>query len=143
LQIFNPATLDGDELTQEFCGACHRGFEQVLNLPGQDGINNIRYQPYRIFNSPGHKGDERISCVACHNPHDGLEHDVLFYDSKCLACHRVSGAAKTSVRPAPPCPVSNTRCVVCHMQKIDLPGAHATFTDHWIRVVKDQRVPTE
>jgi len=143
LQIFNPAKLDSDELTQEFCGACHRGFEQVLNLPGQDGINNIRYQPYRIFNSPGHKGDERISCIACHNPHDGLEHDVGFYDSKCLVCHRVSAAAKTSVRPAPPCPVSNTRCVVCHMQKVDLPGAHATFTDHWIRVVKDQRVPTE
>ena len=141
LQIFNPAKLDSDELTQEFCGACHRGFEQVLNLPGQDGINNIRYQPYRIFNSPGHKGDERISCIACHNPHDGLEHDVGFYDSKCLVCHRVSAA--TSVRPAPPCPVSNTRCVVCHMQKVDLPGAHATFTDHWIRVVKDQRVPTE
>ncbi len=143
LQIFRPEMLDSDELTQEFCGACHRGFEQVLSLPAQDGINNVRYQPYRIFNSPGHRGDARISCVACHNPHQRLERDENFYDTKCLACHRTkTDTIKTVARSAPVCPASNTRCVSCHMQKIDLPGAHATFTDHWIRVVKPgEQVP--
>jgi len=143
LQIFMPEKLDSDELTQEFCGACHRGFEQVLSLPGQDGINNIRYQPYRIFNSPGHKGDVRISCVACHNPHNRLERDESFYDAKCLACHLTkSDPVKTIARSAPACPSSDTRCVSCHMQKVDLPGAHAVFTDHWIRVVKPgEQVP--
>jgi hypothetical protein len=143
LQIFEPEKLESDELTQEFCGACHRGFEQVMGLPGQDGINNIRYQPYRIFNSAGHKGDARISCVACHNPHDRLERDESFYDAKCLACHLTkTDKARTIERSAPPCPVSNTRCVSCHMPKIDLPGAHAVFTDHWIRVAKaGQQVP--
>ncbi len=135
--------MDSDDLVQEFCGACHRGFEQVLSLPGQDGINNIRYQPYRIFNSPGHKGDERISCVACHNPHDRLERDEAFYDAKCVACHRTKiEDVKIGRRSAPACPVSKTQCVSCHMQKVELPGAHATFTDHWIRVVKaDQPIP--
>jgi Cytochrome c554 and c-prime len=137
LQIFNPASMDSDDLTQEFCGACHRGFEQVLHLPGQDGINNVRYQPYRIFNSRGHKGDERISCVSCHNPHDRLESDVAFYDAKCLACHLTSrDDLKTARRSAPACPVSKTQCATCHMQKIEIPGAHARFTDHWIRVIK-------
>src|SRR5437660_12524639 len=72
LQILNPAMLDSEVLTEEFCGACHRGFEQVLSFPNQDGINNIRYQPYRLCNSRGHNGDARISGVACHNPHDRL-----------------------------------------------------------------------
>ena len=145
LQIFSPERLDSDELTQEFCGACHRGFEQVLGLPGQDGINNVRYQPYRIFNSPGHKGDPRISCIACHDPHDRLEHDETFYDPKCTACHRTKDdKQKADARSAPACPLRSDRCVSCHMQKIDLPGAHATFTDHWIRVVKPgERVPTD
>jgi hypothetical protein len=143
LQIFTPEDLESDELTQEFCGACHRGFEQVLSLPGQDGINNVRYQPYRIFNSPGHTGDKRISCVACHNPHDRLEHDDSFYTAKCLACHRTNvEKTRDAARAAPPCPQSNQRCASCHMQKVELRGAHASFTDHWIRVVKTgDRIP--
>jgi Cytochrome c554 and c-prime len=137
LKIFPPASIDGDELSQELCGACHRSFEDVLALPGQDGINNIRYQPYRIFNSPGHRGDQRISCIACHNPHDRLEWDVSFYDAKCLACHLTkTNTVKSAARSAPACPASNNKCVSCHMQKIDLPGAHGTFTDHWIRVIR-------
>jgi len=27
-------------------------------------------------------------------------------------------------------------CVTCHMEKLEVPGTHAVFTDHWIRVVK-------
>ena len=137
LQIFNPAKMDGDELTQEFCGACHVSFEKALLMPKQGGINNIRYQPYRIFNSQGHRSDPRVSCIACHDPHDKLERDAGFYDEKCLACHLVSrGERKTATRSAPACPVSKRQCVTCHMQKIELPGSHGNFTDHWIRIVK-------
>jgi formate-dependent nitrite reductase cytochrome c552 subunit len=32
--------------------------------------------------------------------------------------------------------VAKTNCVGCHMPKIDLPGAHAKFTDHQIRIVR-------
>jgi hypothetical protein len=137
LQIFNPAKLDGDELSQEFCGACHVSFEKALLMPKQGGENNLRYQPYRIFNSRGHSGDARISCVACHDPHEKLVEDVAFYDSKCLACHLTTrDQVKTAARSAAACPVSRQKCTTCHMPKIDLPGAHAKFTDHWIRIVK-------
>ena len=137
LQIFNPAKLDADELAQEFCGACHVGFEKALLMPQQGGANNLRYQPYRIFNSRGHSGDQRISCTACHDPHDKLNQDSAFYDSKCLACHLSDrGQAKTATRAAPACPVSKRDCATCHMPKIELPGAHNKFTDHWIRVVQ-------
>ncbi|MGA9995885.1 MAG: multiheme c-type cytochrome [Pyrinomonadaceae bacterium] len=144
LQIFNPGKLDAFDLMQEFCGSCHRSFDNVMLMPGQGGINNIRFQPYRIFNSPGHfKNDPRISCTACHNPHDKLEHDTAFYDSKCLACHLTSvKEAKTERRNAPACPVSRQQCASCHMPKVLVPETHAEFTDHWIRIVKpDSPVP--
>ena len=137
-RIFNPGELNGLELSQEFCGSCHVGFDKAMLMPGQGGPNNIRFQAYRIFNSPGHRGgDPRISCVACHDPHRDVERAPAFYDSKCLACH-VSDAkeAKTKERAAAACPVAKTECVKCHMPKVEIPETHARFTDHWIRTVR-------
>jgi hypothetical protein len=34
------------------------------------------------------------------------------------------------------CVVGTENCVTCHMAKIEVPGTHATFTDHWIRIVR-------
>jgi hypothetical protein len=137
LQIFNPAKLDADGLSQEFCGACHVSFEKALLMPKQGGSINLRYQPYRIFNSRGHNGDARISCVACHDPHDKLAEDAASYDSKCLACHLTTrDQVKTAARSAAACSVSKQQCTTCHMPKIELPGGHGKFSDHWIRIVK-------
>ncbi|HST50734.1 MAG TPA: multiheme c-type cytochrome [Pyrinomonadaceae bacterium] len=137
-QIFNPASLDALELSQEFCGACHQSFDSVMSLENQGGAANIRFQPYRIFNSPGHLvNDKRMSCTACHDPHDRLQHDEAFYDSKCMACHLSnSKEPKTALRSAPACPLSTKQCASCHMPKVELPGMHFKFTDHWIRIVK-------
>jgi hypothetical protein len=137
-QIFNPGTLDGISLSQEFCGSCHRGFGQVMQLPAQGGANNIRFQPYRIFNSRGHnKRDPRISCTACHDPHEEIKRDAAFYDARCLACHLADAKdAKTAARAAAACPVGRQQCAGCHMPKVEQPEMHSMFTDHWIRVVK-------
>jgi len=137
-QIFNPGGLGGHELSQSFCGTCHTSFEQAMLQPGQSGINNIRFQPYRMFNSRGHNtNDSRISCLGCHNPHEKLQKDTAYYDQKCLACHLTTAKdTKTERRSAAPCPVSTNKCSTCHMPKIDFPGMHAEFTDHWIRIVK-------
>jgi hypothetical protein len=137
-QIFNPGELNALDLSQEFCGSCHLGFNRAMLLPEQGGVNNIRFQAYRIFNSPGHRGgDRRTACVACHDPHRMLEHEATSYDSKCFACHLSnSKEAKTKARAANACPVSTKECVTCHMPKIEIPGMHAKFTDHWIRIVK-------
>jgi len=137
-QIFNPGGLGGQELSQSFCGTCHTSFEQAMLLPGQSGINNIRFQPYRLFNSRGHNtSDPRISCLGCHNPHEHLQKDSAYYDQKCLACHLATAKeTKTERRNAPACPVSVKKCASCHMPKVELSGMHAEFTDHWIRIVK-------
>lgn len=138
LQIFNPGKLDPSSLSQDFCGTCHCSFDQVMLMPAQGGVNNIRFQPYRMFNSRGHNRlDARTSCLACHDPHDSLEHNAAFYDSKCLACHlKNPGEAKTDKRTAAACPVGKQQCSTCHMPKLEIPGTHFKFTDHWIRIVK-------
>lgn len=137
LQIFNPRTLDSISLSQEFCGTCHRGFLQVMQMPAQGGFQNVRFQAYRMFNSKGHNQiDSRISCIACHDPHDKLQHEASFYDSKCLACHSSNPQARTETRVARACPVGRQQCATCHMPKVEIPGTHTSFTDHWIRVVK-------
>ena len=84
-QIFNPGGLGGHELSQSFCGTCHTSLSRRC-LPAQSGINNIRFQPYRIFNSRGHNtNDPRIGCLACHNPHEKLQTPRITTGSVCLS----------------------------------------------------------
>lgn len=144
--IANLRALSTEEQSN-FCGACHRTWDQVMLLPGRGGIDNVRFQPYRLTNSRCYDTeDRRISCTACHNPHEELKRVPAAYDSKCMACHVANSSslktAQASTRPASPCPVETKNCVTCHMQKIELPGAHFKFTDHHIRVVRpNDRVP--
>ena len=151
MYIFNPKTLDAESLSQEFCGACHRGVDTVAMMPDLGGINNVRFQPYRLFNSRGHDPkDARFACTVCHDPHEDLKQEDTAYDAKCTTCHAPHGAeqatgekniAITGRRAAvssvgKSCPVASERCVSCHMSKVELPGAHFKFTDHRIRIAR-------
>ena len=141
--IFNPAVLGGDELSQEFCASCHRGSDEFGLLSSME-INNVRFQPYRIFHSKCYSDDRRIGCTACHNPHEPLSQNAGSYDQKCLACH--ASKEKPAVVKAEPgnqnlavaCKVGTKDCVSCHMPKIGPPAAHFKFTDHYIRIVKNK-----
>jgi hypothetical protein len=115
-----------------FCGQCHRSWSEVVRSR-LFGEMNVRFQPYRLASSKCFDGsDRRISCAACHDPHVELVTADKTYDSKCQACH----AAPSAKVAAKPCPVARTGCVSCHMPKVQLPGGHQTFTDHFIRVVQ-------
>ena len=112
-----------------FCGQCHRTWATVLRMR-VFGPLNVRFQPYRLENSKCFLGnDQRISCTACHNPHEDPVRETAAYDSKCLACHGKGGQYKG-------CPVGSRDCASCHMPKVELPGGHVKFTDHMIRVVR-------
>jgi len=125
-----------------FCGRCHRTWETVVRNRWK-GPAFVRFQPYRLQISRCFAADDaRISCISCHNPHQPVSQDQAFYDKKCLACH---GEAKPAVKTvaasaalpmAKACPVAKEKCSTCHMPKVELPGGHAQFTDHFIRVVK-------
>ena len=122
------AALSADE-TSELCGKCHRTWAQIA-VSGPRGVNNVRFQPYRLANSKCFDpADARIRCTACHDPHGPLETNLASYDAKCGACH--SAGQHTKV-----CKVAAKNCAGCHMPKIDLPGAHAKFTDHQIRIAR-------
>ena len=146
-RIFNPGAMTPDELSQEFCGSCHRSAEAVMTNKPLNGIVSVRFQPYRLFTSSGHDPDDpRLGCTACHNPHSHLVEDDARYDEKCLACHRSAASLKSAEvaraeeeegRSGKPCPVSPSACVSCHMPKVDVPGTHFKFTDHRIRIARE------
>jgi len=123
-----------------FCGQCHRTWDTVVRNRWWGSLN-VRFQPYRLANSRCFIGnDPRIKCTSCHNPHQDLPRDDAAYDPACLACHGPAVRLKkvsTAGAPVPkPCPVAKSRCVSCHMAKVELPGSHSIFTDHDIRIVR-------
>ena len=132
--IFNPGLMSGDELTQQFCAACHRGAEEFSRLQALE-INNVRFQPYRIFRSKCYSDDRRIACTACHNPHEPLREEAAYYDKRCLECHSLRDK-NAKAGDGKSCPVADKDCTSCHMPKVEVPAAHFKFTDHFIRVVK-------
>lgn len=140
--ILNPRKLNPSD-SVDFCGACHRTAWDVA-LANPVGIANVRFQPYRLEKSRcWGRGDVRLTCMACHDPHQPLVRNAEAYDKQCLSCHRskigaVQGAAPAVAgdHPGKACPLSANRCVTCHMPKYEIPGSHAQFTDHWIRTVR-------
>ena len=139
--------MSSEEISN-FCGQCHRTWEMVVRNHTR-GVVNVRFQPYRLANSKCFDGaDPRISCIACHDPHQNLVRNDSAYDGKCLACHATKDSSNAGVKPvaalqaagthanAKACPVATSNCVSCHMPKVQLPGGLITFTDHQIRVVK-------
>jgi hypothetical protein len=134
--ILNPRRLNA-VASVDFCGACHRTWADVLQA-GITGVANVRFQPYRLESSRcWRKGDARLACIACHNPHEQLVHDAAAYDQKCLSCHITGAGEKLRDHPGSACPVSKNNCVTCHMPQVELPSMHATFTDHRIRIVRE------
>ncbi len=116
-----------------FCGQCHRSFADVMQ-GSMTGKLNVRFQPYRLEKSKCFDGvASSISCIGCHDPHRELVRDMKSYDRNCLACHGEQVKRASAVKS---CPVSKSDCAGCHMPKIELPGSHRTFTDHYIRVVR-------
>lgn len=129
-------TLNSLELAN-LCGRCHRTYAQI-NTFGPKSVQNVRFQPYRLISSRCfNANDERISCIACHNPHIEVQKSASFYDAKCKACHAGRPSVKkTDTVLAARCPVAQQNCTSCHMPKVKLPEMHDAFTDHRIRIVR-------
>jgi hypothetical protein len=137
--ILNPASMS-PENSVDFCGSCHRTPWDVLEL-GMQGIQTVRFPAYRLEQSQcWGEGSSRITCVACHDPHKPLETTPSAYDGKCLTCHVRSIALATNAdHPWRGCSVATDNCVRCQMPKYTLPQMHAAFTDHDIRIVRDNK----
>ena len=135
--IFNPGKLNPVD-SVDFCGACH-GTWWDIKLGGLEGLANLRAQPYRLEKSRcwGKKGDARLACVACHDPHKPLVRDSASYDKNCLSCHVTGATAKSDAdHPGSACKVATRDCASCHMPKYDVSAMRFAFRDHFIRVVQ-------
>jgi hypothetical protein len=122
----------------DFCGACHHTWADVVS-DRAEGVATVRFQPYRLELSRcwGKKGNTRITCLACHDPHQPLARNPGSYDERCFRCHPATKASKAALgRPAAACPRGTKDCVTCHMTKYEVPGTHTKFSDHWIRVAR-------
>jgi hypothetical protein len=74
----------------------------------------------------------QFGCTTCHDPHRPVETAAVHFESTCLRCHR--GPTGT-----PSCPVNSTgKCISCHMPRVDDPSRRSRFTDHHIRIHRDQ-----
>jgi hypothetical protein len=136
--IMDPEKLSASD-SVDFCGACHRTWSDVaMQMPPNIGVTSVRFQPYRLEKSRcwGKNGDARITCIACHDPHEPLVRESRSYDSNCLACHVTKGQPQQKGATAPACKVSVSNCVSCHMPKYEVPQSHTAFTDHYIRIVR-------
>jgi hypothetical protein len=137
--ILNPRKLSA-VASVDFCGACHRTWADVLQTQ-VTGVANVRFQPYRLESSKcWGRGDVRLACFTCHDPHQPLATETASYDSKCLACHVTKTGERIADHPGSACPVATRNCASCHMPKVDVPSMHAPFTDHRIRVVRDAAI---
>ncbi len=134
--IFDAAGLNPADAV-DFCGACHGTFWDV-KLSGAKGVTTVKSQPYRLEGSKcWGKGDARLTCVACHNPHEAIRRDPSAYDEVCLRCHVAKGAKLTAEHMGGSCSIGSKGCVSCHMPKVYVPDMHYKFTDHRIRIAHE------
>ncbi len=86
-----------------------------------------------------------LECATCHDPHSSFrDSGPEYFNNTCLTCHSqeslelrlVSSDNLADHRP-------DANCIECHMPKADLARvAHSAFTDHWVRVVKEEDFAT-
>jgi hypothetical protein len=134
-QIFSPASLSPMDAV-DFCGACHATTWDVI-LSGIKGVSNARSEPYRLqLSKCWGKGDARLVCWSCHDPHKQITSEPQSYDHVCLNCHVRPAGGKPAPTAPRTCPVATSACVSCHMPKVYVPEMHFNFTDHKIRVAR-------
>src|SRR5690606_21785842 len=97
----------------------------------------------RMQQSPCFVESAAMDCVTCHNPHEGFrDAGPEYFDRTCRSCHPtgpLQAAMPTSELRAQHAPEAN--CFSCHMPKVEAEAApHSSFTDHSIRVVRDDRL---
>lgn len=80
-----------------------------------------------------------MDCLTCHNPHEGFrDAGPSYFNDTCQSCHGIAGLQEAmpslelrAVHSA------TSNCFSCHMPKYE-GTPHASFTDHYIRVVEEK-----
>lgn len=123
--------LANAERVMTLCGECHKA---PAGSP-TDKPDFIRFQAPNLLMSRCYtESDGGMSCVTCHDPHRDAVKSAAHYEAVCLDCHG------SKPRRSPPCPVNpTTKCLDCHMPRVDDAVPRAVFTDHHIRVHRREK----
>jgi predicted CXXCH cytochrome family protein len=132
---------------------------------GRKAVNHVE-QMYVSHCFRGSKGEKKLGCISCHDPHVavGPEQRVSYFRNRCLKCHKEGIEDRGSKSEAPAevacsAPAADRRakadsCIDCHMQRYGSSDiAHTAVTDHRIlrrplpasaaTAVKPEPVPSE
>jgi len=111
------------------CSQCHRDESTVS--PGAKPHELVRFQPYGLKRSRCYQADpEKMTCSACHDPHDAVSHDRSAYIAQCQQCHQ-----RGTGEQCPRAPGGD--CITCHMPPLEWTSG-ISFHDHWIRIPSEQ-----
>ena len=123
--LHTPAQLTAAAMNR-FCGQCHRtDSETGSEITDLRDPRNARDQTLRLAASACfRRGNGRLNCLTCHDPHQQLDRNASSYDARCQTCH----ANKVHRQP-----VDGRACVSCHMPGIP-DGPNLSFANHRIAV---------
>jgi hypothetical protein len=128
--IQNPKALSAGELNR-LCGTCHRfpnGDPRTIDWT--DPWNARHQPPYFQQSQCFLKSGGALSCLTCHNPHEGLRrNDAGYYSRICASCH-----GRNALSPKEICKKQEfPDCTRCHMPAVEV-TSHLRFKNHWIGV---------
>jgi Tfp pilus assembly protein PilF len=162
--IVNPAHLSA-ELQLDVCQQCHLQGSVMLRREGEDAYSYRPGMPLgehvalfspdvptsvtevgiishaeRMKQSACFEATPTMTCTTCHDPHEGFrDKGPDYFNATCQTCHAPDelqvqfGEAEMVAQHA-----ASANCQSCHMPKVESHEApHSSFTDHWIRVVRD------
>lgn len=121
--------------------SAHRSL-YVLENDDPDRVSVISHAD-RMKQSACFVESSTMDCVTCHDPHEGFRSQgPEYFNVTCRECHeaealqlRMPTAALREQHKV------GANCFSCHMPKVEADDApHASFTDHWIRVVGDDEI---
>ncbi len=166
VKVVNPAKLEPG-LRNDVCQQCHLVGTVTIDRPGRDLTDYRPGLPLYEFattfvdsntSADGHKNADhvqqmqlsvcfaksagKLSCIACHDPHQGPEPDqkVDFYRERCLNCHADKGCSEPIAARKKVSPVDS--CMDCHMPKATTSDVvHVATTRHNIPRRPDRPTP--
>jgi tetratricopeptide (TPR) repeat protein len=152
LAISRPSLASG-ALIVKICAQCHspRGKRVEPDDPG-----SVRFQGTTLTWSRCYTESKgKLDCVTCHDPHRDAVTEARHYEARCLSCHQAGQTTSNHMianrfrkfdLSDPPhastCPVNPAdSCLSCHMPKVKGVVPYSSFTDHFIRVHRENSPP--
>ncbi|HEX4808519.1 MAG TPA: peptidylprolyl isomerase [Bryobacteraceae bacterium] len=127
-QLVKPTHLD-DRNSIAVCAQCHSGLSASGHADPMPEDLLVSSQVPALRNSECLiQSGEKLTCTACHNPHEDSATVVQSSTYVCLRCHSLSVPQHAAI-----CPTNRTQgCIGCHMPSVQSDSFR--LTDHWIRV---------